>query len=108
MPEIVTAIVRFSDIDPMRHLNNASAVEMLDNAAWEAYAQGGITPDTARLDILHYDIEYVDSPRFAERLEIQTWLDPFPSPGQECSRLQQMTRGGRVVVRACSRWLWRA
>jgi acyl-CoA thioesterase FadM len=108
MPETVTAVVRFSDIDPLRHMNNASAVEMLDNAAWEAYAKGGITPDTARLDVLHYDIEYLESPRFGERLEIQSWLDPFPSAGQEFTRLQQITREGRVVVRACSRWLWQA
>jgi len=104
-PEPTTAVVRFSDIDPMRHLNNASAVEMLDNASWEAYAKGGITPDTAHFDVLYYDIEYVDSPRFGERLEIQSWLDPFPSAGQQFSSLQQITRAGRTMVRARSRWL---
>jgi acyl-CoA thioesterase FadM len=88
-------------------MNNAAAVEMLDNASWEAYAKGGITPDTAQFTILHYDIDYVDSPRLGERLEIQSWLDPFPSAGQECSRLQQITRRGRVMVRAYSRWLLR-
>lgn len=107
-PETTSSVVRFSDIDPMKHLNNASAVEMLDNAAWEAYAKGGITPETAQLDILHYDIEYGDSPRFGDRLEIQCWLVPFPSPGQEFSRLQQITQGSRVMVRAHSRWVWRA
>ncbi len=106
-PETTTSSVRYSDIDLMSHLNNASAVEMLDNAGWEAYAKGGITPETARLDILHYDIEYVDSPHFGDRLEIQSWLVPFPSPGQEFSRLQQITREGSVMVRAHSRWVWR-
>ncbi len=77
------SVVRFSDIDPMRHLNNASAVEMLDNAAWEAYVKDGITPDTARFSVLNYDIEYVDSPLFAEKLEIQSWLHPIPYAGQE-------------------------
>src|SRR5256885_5085487 len=103
--ETATAIVRFSDIDPMRHLNNASAVEMLDNASWETFAKGGITPDTAHFDVLYYDIEYVDSPRFGERLEIQSWLDPFPSAGQQFSSLQQITRAGRTMVHARSRWL---
>jgi acyl-CoA thioesterase FadM len=107
VPETATSVVRFSDIDQMRHMNNAAAVEMLDNASWEAYAKGGITPDTAQFTVLHYDIDYVDSPRFGERLEIQSWLDPFPSAGQECTRLQQITRGGRVMVRAYSRWLLR-
>lgn len=107
-PETTSSIVRFADIDPMRHMNNASAVEKLDNAAWEAYATGGITPDTAHMDALHYDIEYVDSPRFGDTLEIQTWVEPFPSSQQEFSRFQQITREGKVMVRAYSRWLMRS
>jgi hypothetical protein len=79
----------------------------LDNAGWEAYAKVGITPETTQLDVLHYDIEYVDSPRFGDRLEIQSWLVPFPSPGQEFSRLQQITHRGRIMVRAHSRWIWK-
>jgi acyl-CoA thioesterase FadM len=107
-PATTSALVRFSDIDPMRHMNNASAVEMLDNAAWEAYAQSGITPDTVRFDALHYDIEYLDSPRFGEKLEIQSWLEPFPSTGQEFTRLQQIVREEKVMVCAHSRWVWKA
>jgi acyl-CoA thioesterase FadM len=107
-PATTTSTVRFSEIDPMRHLNNASAVEMLDNAAWGAYASAGITPDTARFDPLHYDIEYVDSPLFGDELTVQSWLHPLPTVGQECVRHQQITRAGKVMVRAHSRWLWRA
>lgn len=106
-PETSACSVRFSDIDLMRHLNNASAVEMLDNAGWEACGEGGITPDTTRLDLLHYEIDYLDSPRFGEKLEIQTCHDPFPSPGQEYTRFQQIVREGSVMVRAHSRWLCR-
>jgi acyl-CoA thioesterase FadM len=102
------ALVSFSDIDLMRHLNNASAVEMLDNAAWEIYANNGITPDSAAFDALHYDIEYAESPRFGETLEIHTWLDARPRAGQEFTRLQDITRAGKIMVRARSRWLWRA
>ncbi len=106
-PETASSTVRFSDIDPMRHLNNASAVEMLDNASWEACAKRGITPDTLHLDILRYEIDYLDSPRFGETLEIQSWYDPFPETGQTCTRFQQITREGSVMVRARSRWLCR-
>ena len=107
-PETTSSVVQFSDIDPMKHLNNASVVEMLDNAGWEAYAKGGITPETAQMNVLRYDIEYVDSPRFGDRLEIQSWLVPFPSTGQQFSRLQQITRGDKVMVRAHSRWVCKA
>lgn len=107
-PEATSAFVRFSDLDPMLHLNNASAVEMLDNAAWEAYATNGITPDTHSLHLLNYDIEYRDSPRFGEQLEIQSWLAPLPTARQPFSRFQQIIRAGKSVVRAHSYWTWQA
>ncbi len=107
-PETTACSVRFSDIDLMRHLNNASAVEMLENASWQVCEAGGITPETMQLDLREYKVDYLDSPRFGEQLAIQTWHDPFPSPGQECTRFQQIMREGSVMVRAHSRWLCRA
>lgn len=106
-PEVTSAVVRFSTIDLAGHLNNASAVELLDDAGWEVYARSGLLSDRASSDILHYDIEYLDSPRFGEQLAIQTWLDPFPSADQPFSRYQQIVRADKVVLRAHSRWLWR-
>ena len=55
--------VRFSDIDLAKHMNNAAYVEALDDAAWEAYNQLGISPETLRGTILEYDIEYLESAR---------------------------------------------
>lgn len=101
-----TAVVRFSEIDLMQHLNNASVVEILDNASWEVLGSSDITPTSARFTICEYDIEYADSPRFGEPLEIQNWFEPFPTPGHEFTRFQHMTRGGKTMVRACSRWVW--
>lgn len=106
-PATTQALVRYSDIDLMRHLNNASAVEMLDDAAWEVSVKQGLAPENAQFAILRYEIEYLDSPLFNEELEISTWLEPFPVEGQEFSRFQQITREGKVMLRASSRWLWR-
>ena len=105
-PETFTTMVHFSAIDPASHLNNASAVEMLDDAGWDAYAREGLTPDSARLDPLYYDIEYGDSPRFGETLTIQSWLDPMPTNGQPFGRRQQITRNAKVAIHAYSRWLF--
>ena len=105
-PITTSAVVKFSEIDLMQHLNNASVVEIFDNAGWEALASSEITPARARFTIHHYDIEYSDSPRFGEQLEIQNWFEPFPTPGHEFTRFQHMTRGGKTMVRACSRWFW--
>lgn len=104
-PEISSARVAFSQVDLARHLNNAAAVQMLDDAAWESHARTGLTPDTTSFVIRSYDIEYIDSPRFGEELLIQTWFEPLPRPGQEFSRVQQIVRAGKVMVRARSNWV---
>jgi len=108
LPVTMSAVVRFSEIDLMQHLNNASAAEMLDNAGWEALARSEITPDGAKFTIRHYDIDYVDSPRIGEHLEVQSWFEPYPTVGQEYTRIQHITREGKTMVRARSRWLWQA
>ncbi len=103
-PETFTTTVHFSAVDPANHLNNATAVEMLDDASWGAYAREGLTPDSARLDPLYYDIEYDDSLRFGETLTIQSWLDPLPTNGQPFGKRQQIIRNAMVAVHAYSRW----
>ncbi|HJT59430.1 MAG TPA: acyl-ACP thioesterase domain-containing protein [Ktedonobacteraceae bacterium] len=105
-PVTTSAMVHFSEIDLMQHLNNASAVEMLDNAGWQALGTTEITPAMASFKIRHYDIEYSDSPRFGEHLEVQTWFEPYPETGQEFSRFQRITREGKTMVRAYSRWFF--
>ena len=105
-PIITSTAVKFSEIDLMYHLNNASVVEILDNAAWEALAIGDITPMNARLALREYDIEYIDSPRFGEHLEIHNWFEPMPTSGQSFTRFQHILRDGKTMVRSCSRWLW--
>ena len=106
-PEISTATVPFSAIDQAGHLNNAAAVEILDDAAWQHWASKGVTPVSTRLDPVYYDIEYGDSPLFGETLTIQSWLTPFETGEQPSSRIQHVMRGEKVAVRAHSRWLSR-
>src|SRR5579864_2778980 len=107
-PVTTSAVVQFSQIDLMHHLNNASAVEMLDNAGWEALAAREITPAGARLAIRHYDIDYGDSPRFGDRLQVQSWFEPLPEKGQEFTRFQRITQAGKTMIQARSHWLWQA
>lgn len=105
IPDRATYAVRFSDTDNRRHMNNAAYVEALDDTAWDVYGRAGIVPDTTTITPLHYDIEYAESAQFGEQLEIQTWLDPFPSAGTAFTRFQQIKRGDAMLIRAHSRWL---
>jgi len=108
-PSVTTAaMVQFSQIDLMHHLNNASAVELLDNAGWEALAASEITPAGARFTIRHYDIDYGDSPRFGDRLQVQSWFEPLPEEGREFTRFQRITLSGKTMIQARSHWLWQA
>jgi len=100
--------VQFSQIDLIHHLNNASAVEMLDDEGWEGLAAHEITPAEARLTIRRYDIDYGDSPRLGDRLEILSWVDPLPEEGREFTRFQRITRAGKTMIQARSHWLWQA
>jgi len=86
-------VVQFSQIDLMHHLNNASAVELLDSAGGEALAGSEITPAEAKFTIHHYDIKYGDSPRFGDRSEVQSWFEPLPEEGRGFTRFQRITRG---------------
>jgi acyl-CoA thioesterase FadM len=107
-PATTTAVVQFSQIDLMHHLNNAAAVEMLDDASWESLSGREITPVQARLTIRRYDINYTDSPRFGDRLEIESWFEPLAEEGQEFTRFQRITRSGKTMIQARSHWLWQA
>ncbi len=101
-------MVQFSQIDLMHRLNNASAVEMLDDTGWEVLAGSEITPAGARFTIRHYDIDYVDSPRYGDCLEVQNWFEPLPEEGREFTRFQRITRAGKTMIQARSQWLWQA
>ncbi|HEV2660047.1 MAG TPA: hypothetical protein VGU68_05565, partial [Ktedonobacteraceae bacterium] len=61
--------------------------------------------DAVTLNALDYDIEYMESARFGEHLEIQSWLDPFPEVAGKFARFQQISRAGTVLVRARSHWV---
>jgi acyl-CoA thioesterase FadM len=84
-------VVQFSQIDLMHYLSKAAAVDMLDDADWEALSARDITASKARLAIRRHDIDYVNSPRFGDRLEIESWFEPMPEEGQEFTRFQRIT-----------------
>jgi acyl-CoA thioesterase FadM len=102
------APVRFSDLDVQAHMNNAAYVELLDNAAWEAFAFLGVLPDSGagQLLPLHYDIEYLESAKAGDWLEVDSWFQAVAGATAQFERYQRVRREGRLLVRARSRWRW--
>lgn len=100
--------VRFSDLDVLEHMNNAAYVKLLDDAAWEAFASLEILPDTrdGRLLPLHYDIEYLESAKAGDELEVDSWFQPVSGEAAQFECYQRIRREGRLLVRARSRWRW--
>jgi acyl-CoA thioesterase FadM len=96
--------IQFSDLDIMKHYNNASYVELLDNAGWDACAGMGITPDTTELHACEYEIEYNESARLGQQVDVHTWWDPSPPVTQENIRYQRVTSDNHLLVQARSRW----
>lgn len=112
-PFVTTSSVRFSDLDMINHMNNAAYVELLDDAAWERLSQLGISleeGETGHPVPLHYDIEYLASVRFGDKLTVQSWFELLTNTqtGQleGYERWQKVWREDTLIVRARSRWGW--
>jgi acyl-CoA thioesterase FadM len=107
-PFTTNAPVRFSDLDVMSHMNNTAYVELLDNAGWEAFASIGLLPDSGLgyPAPLYYDIEYLESAKAGETLQVHSWFEPVAGAPGQWERLQRVERGGTALVRARSRWQW--
>ncbi len=112
-PYSAGAVVRFSDLDIMGHMNNAAYIELFDNAGWAILTHNQLEISPRNHPIPYYiDIEYLDSALPGDKLEVSTW-QPSGSPGKELSadrvefeRLQHITRQGKLLARALTRWRW--
>jgi acyl-CoA thioester hydrolase len=102
--------VRYTDLDALVHVNNATYLDVLTHAGLDALAQlawpldrllaAGISPLCARADV-----EYVDMARFGDPLAVETWLTSGPDTLGLQQRLVRED-DGRAVVRATQTWRW--
>jgi len=111
-PRYTPAAVRFTDLDSLRHVNNAAYLDALMEAALAPLAQAGwgverlgecgLAPFVAACDV-----EYLEPAVWGEPLEITSWMAPAPG-GLEV--VQHLGRAGASgpCVRARTRWEWHA
>jgi YbgC/YbaW family acyl-CoA thioester hydrolase len=103
--------VRYSDLDALMHVNNATYVDVLAHAALDALATAGwgldalVAAGAAPLCVAG-DVEYLDAARFGDRLSVVSWFTPTAS---DLGVHQEIHRDadGRVLVRGSTRWSWR-
>jgi acyl-CoA thioester hydrolase len=105
-----THAVRFTDLDALAHVNNATYVDVLSEgvlAAWgslgwsvDRFRQAGLAPTIAS-----GDVEYLESARHGDSLHSVTW---FQEAADGLDAFQMLTRGDdpAPLVRAQTRWRW--
>jgi YbgC/YbaW family acyl-CoA thioester hydrolase len=102
--------VRYTDLDSLMHVNNATYLDLLFHAALDALASVGWSLDTLVAQgavpvCVAGDVEYLDAARFGDRLAASTWFTPWPDGlgvHQELAR----DGDGRGLVRCTVRWAW--
>lgn len=104
-----TRRVELHDLDALQHVNNATYVNYLEQAAEDAHAAAGWALDAqiaagGRLRAVTHDVEYLDGAVYADEIAIVTWAGEAPDGTIE--RRSLLARGGRPLVRAVSGYAW--
>ena len=105
-----TRRVEYADLDALGHVNNATYLDVLGEAAIAALADVGWSIDRLAAEgavpwLAEADLEYLDAAKHRDHLEATTW---FGTSAESLTVHQLLTRTDdtRPIVRANSRWRW--
>ncbi len=106
-----TRRVELHDLDALRHVNNATYVHYVEQAAQDADAGAGWSLAVqlaagGRFRVVAHDLEYLDAAVYGDELVIVTW--PRAVVADAVERHTLLFRGGaeRPLLRAVSRYAW--
>ena len=95
--------VRFSDLDAMGHVNNASYLSYLEEARLAYYNQV-LKVNTNNLDfnavIARIEIDYVDQIRLGDDIEVYTRTSKIGSKSSDVEHIVVVTTGGNKKIAA--------
>jgi len=104
--------VRFADLDSLAHVNNATYLDLLVEAAFGHFAMQGWDLDRFRDEdrlpwVQRVDVEYLDAAVFGDTIDSTTWTAGTEPALRVHHRL---ARGGdgTLLVRAETDWAWRS
>jgi acyl-CoA thioesterase FadM len=102
--------VRVSDLDGLAHMNNAAYLDVLVQAVFDALDDVGWSLDacigSGAVPVLAgADVEYLESARYREQLDVATWFTPT-ADGLEAHQTIGATAARGPWLRATTRWCW--
>jgi YbgC/YbaW family acyl-CoA thioester hydrolase len=111
-PPRVPHRVRFSELDSLGHMNNATYLDVLVDATLDVLASldwplDRMVAHGSLPAVVGGDIEYLDAARYGDALETATW---FAAAAGGVDVHQTIARAGesRPLVQATTRWQWSA
>jgi YbgC/YbaW family acyl-CoA thioester hydrolase len=110
-PARATYPVRYTDLDSLMHVNNATYLDVFFHAALDALASVGWSLDVlvaagAVPLCVAGDVEYLDAARFGDGLAVTTWFTP-ETDGLGVHQELARAADGRALARCTVRWAWR-
>jgi len=105
--------IRHYELDFLGHLNNASYVRFMQEAAIEASTEAGFSPQWYRENgtgwvIRQLEIRYHAQVRYGEELEIKTWVSDMKRVTSHREYLLTRAHDGALVARARVNWVYLA
>jgi acyl-CoA thioesterase FadM len=109
-PARSTHRVRVSDLDGLAHVNNAAYLDVFVQAVFDALEDVGWSLDacvgSGAIPVLAgADLEYLESARYRDQLDIDTWFTPS-GDGLDAHQMILRDESTRPLVRAATRWRW--
>ena len=106
-----TRRVELHDLDALAHVNNATYLHYVEQAAEDACAALGWPLDAqlaagGRLRPVAHDIEYRDAALYADTIEVATWPVVVGTREVERQTILRRQASAGVLVRVVSRYVW--
>jgi acyl-CoA thioester hydrolase len=92
--------VRFRDLDPMGHVNNAVFLTYVESARVEFLKQLGVAPTLEELGIIvaRVEIDFRAPVRFGDEVEVTAWVSRFG--GKSFDLVHELRVDGSIVAEA--------
>jgi acyl-CoA thioester hydrolase len=105
--------VELRDLDGLGHVNNATALDSVDEAFFEWLADLGWSPQVmvsagGHPRAVAHDVEYLAEARYREELETKIWAIGGDGPNVHTATETRRLSDDAVVARARTLWRWEA